>query len=269
MIDYHIHTKLCNHASGEVEEYCQHAVRIGLKEIGFSDHFPVNKQPEYSIDIKQITMREDELETYFQMIPEHYDGLIVKKGFEVDYFPGENLFFNKYKNIWNSVDYIIGSVHFIDECSIDQKEYIEYLTADGIERTWSKYFNIIKEMIVHQSESIDIIGHFDLPKRILGEMPESLFDQIEEMINLIKEKDLVIEVNTSGWDKDKIVKEPYPSESILKRLKAHDVEITIGSDAHKPENVGQYFEKTVSLLKSIGYKRLITFTKHKKDFIDL
>ncbi|MCD4692171.1 MAG: PHP domain-containing protein, partial [Calditrichales bacterium] len=39
--DYHIHTKLCKHARGEMEEYVEQALRIGLKEIAFTDHIPL------------------------------------------------------------------------------------------------------------------------------------------------------------------------------------------------------------------------------------
>lgn len=40
MTDYHIHTKLCGHAEGEMESYVEQSISKGLKEIGFSDHAP-------------------------------------------------------------------------------------------------------------------------------------------------------------------------------------------------------------------------------------
>ncbi|MEI8259822.1 MAG: PHP domain-containing protein, partial [Deltaproteobacteria bacterium] len=39
--DYHTHTPLCRHATGEPTELAAQAVRLGLKEIGFSDHAPM------------------------------------------------------------------------------------------------------------------------------------------------------------------------------------------------------------------------------------
>ncbi|GAI15240.1 unnamed protein product, partial [marine sediment metagenome] len=39
--DYHLHTTLCNHAYGEMEDYVEHAINIGLEEIGFAEHMPV------------------------------------------------------------------------------------------------------------------------------------------------------------------------------------------------------------------------------------
>jgi len=51
MLDYHIHTKLCGHASGEMDEYVQAARRQPLREMGFADHLPMLKwaQPDYAM----------------------------------------------------------------------------------------------------------------------------------------------------------------------------------------------------------------------------
>ena len=40
MIDYQVHTSLCGHATGKMEEYVERAIELGLAEIGFSGHFP-------------------------------------------------------------------------------------------------------------------------------------------------------------------------------------------------------------------------------------
>src|SRR3989338_9183175 len=61
--DYHMHTQLCGHASGQPEEYADHALKMGLKEIGFSDHAPFVVKP-----LPGITMKMDELPLYHKMI---------------------------------------------------------------------------------------------------------------------------------------------------------------------------------------------------------
>ena len=43
--DYHMHTPLCGHALGEPFEYADQALKLGLTEIGFSDHAPFIKFP--------------------------------------------------------------------------------------------------------------------------------------------------------------------------------------------------------------------------------
>jgi len=39
--DYHMHTPLCRHATGEPGEYAKNALAADFTEIGFSDHSPM------------------------------------------------------------------------------------------------------------------------------------------------------------------------------------------------------------------------------------
>ncbi|MEX2089291.1 MAG: PHP domain-containing protein, partial [Bacteroidota bacterium] len=41
IVDYHTHTSLCKHGEGDVEEYIQKALALGLDEIGCSEHMPM------------------------------------------------------------------------------------------------------------------------------------------------------------------------------------------------------------------------------------
>ena len=55
MIDYHLHTPLCRHATGEPEEYAVRAVEQGISEIGFSDHCPMPAEydPEFRMKLEE------------------------------------------------------------------------------------------------------------------------------------------------------------------------------------------------------------------------
>ncbi len=267
MIDYHVHTKLCKHAEGEPSEYCEQAIENGIEEIGFSDHFPVNYQPSNSIDIKTITMREHEIPNYLDTLEKlsaQFKQIEIRKAFEVDYIINENLFFNKYIDLCDRLDYIIGSIHFAGEQSVDQQEFVTHMKDFGVEKLWEAYFYSMKTLIKQYGQYIDIVGHLDLPKKFLEGFPDNLFDRLREILKLIKDNELVIEINTSGWDKP--IKEQYPSEKIIDAIYEYEIEITMGSDAHQPSEVGRYFARTVDMLKSKGFKKLIRFIKHKKNY---
>src|SRR6185295_3020013 len=61
--DYHMHTPLCQHATGEPVEYAAHALKVGLKEIGFSDHSPMRRD-----DFDNWRMRFDQLDEYVDKV---------------------------------------------------------------------------------------------------------------------------------------------------------------------------------------------------------
>ncbi|MFH0777192.1 MAG: PHP domain-containing protein [Candidatus Eisenbacteria bacterium] len=62
-VDYHIHTRLCGHADGEIEEYLDGARAAGLAEIGFSDHFPLLDH-----DRTGLTMSLEEFPLYYEAV---------------------------------------------------------------------------------------------------------------------------------------------------------------------------------------------------------
>jgi len=265
MIDYHIHTKLCRHAKGEIIEYIEKANSLGIKELGFADHFPMNYQPKFSIDINNITMRENEIEDYFKILSNSKESFQnIKIGFEVDYYEKENNFFKKYSHLYERTDFIIGSVHFIDELSIDQEEFIEKRREYGMKKLWVDYFNEIIKMIKNYRNLIDIVGHLDLPKKFNDKLPKDLFDLVLEVLKFIKWNELVIEINTAGWHKK--VSELYPSIDIIKMAKDYKIEFTIGSDAHSPEEVGREFKRLINILNELDIKKLIKFRNHRKDY---
>ena len=84
--DYHMHTPLCHHATGEPVEYAKRALELGLQEIGFSDHSPM---PQDNFD--NWRMNTDKLDEYVaqvQRVQKDFPQLTVRLALEVDYLPG-------------------------------------------------------------------------------------------------------------------------------------------------------------------------------------
>src|SRR6266851_3088072 len=84
--DYHMHTPLCRHASGEPAEYAARAVALGFTEIGFSDHSPMRRD-----DFDNWRMRLDQLDEYVEKINavrKDFPSVTIKLALEVDYLPG-------------------------------------------------------------------------------------------------------------------------------------------------------------------------------------
>ena len=63
-VDYHMHTPLCGHAVGEPAEYVEQAIKVGLEEIGFSDHAPLvsHEDPRYTMNRGQLPIYHDMIE---------------------------------------------------------------------------------------------------------------------------------------------------------------------------------------------------------------
>ena len=85
--DYHMHTPLCRHATGEPTELAAQAVRIGLKEIGFSEHNPMIRD-----DWDDWHMLQGDLDQYVEKVCQarrDHPQLTIKLAMEVDFIPGQ------------------------------------------------------------------------------------------------------------------------------------------------------------------------------------
>ncbi len=257
LVDLHNHTPLCNHAEGELSQYIETAINKGIKYFGFSDHAPMSFDPSYR-------MRFDEMELYEKMVNDtkakYKDKIEILLGYEVDYFSN-----HMDERVLNAdVDYLIGSVHFIDEWGFDNPEFIGRYENEDIDEIWQKYFDAIEAMA--NSKKFDIAGHLDLIK-VFKFMPKKDIRLIaQNALRAIKDADMVLEINMSGLRKP--IEETYPSKELLEVAFSLDIPITFGSDAHKPEQVGLFDETVVSLAHEIGYTKCAIFKKRERSFIE-
>ncbi|MDD2357100.1 MAG: histidinol-phosphatase [Thiovulaceae bacterium] len=256
LVDLHNHTPLCNHAEGEVDEYVEAAIQKGIKYFGFSDHAPMDFDPSYRMNFEEMKLYETRVN---DAKIKYQDKIDVLLGYEVDYLKN-----HMDERVLNAdVDYLIGSVHFIDEWGFDNPEFIGRYEHEDIDKIWQKYFDAIEEMA--NSKKFDIVGHLDLIK-VFKFMPKRDIRLIaQNALKAIKNADMVLEINMSGLRKP--IEETYPSKELLEMAFSLDIPITFGSDAHKPEQVGLYDTKVVDLAREIGYKQCAVFHKRNRSFV--
>lgn len=262
-VDYHIHTSMCGHATGEMECYVQEALKKGLTEIGFSDHIPMYFLPPGDRDAS-VAMREDELPTYVQKVrclQAKYSPFPIRLGIEADFTPGME---KELTNILNQYDfdYCLGSIHFIDGWGFDNPLYKEQYGKWDLYELYQRYFGMVGQAAL--SGLFDILSHPDLIKK-LGYKPEGDLEPIyRKVVGQIAESGVCIEVNTAGLRAP--AKELYPQVDFLKLCYAAGVPVSLGSDAHKPEQVGMDFDKALSMLREAGYREVVTFSGRRKNY---
>ncbi len=78
----------------------------------------------------------------------------------------------------------------------------------------------------------------------------------------IKKADLCVEVNTAGWRAP--VKEAYPGVMLLAKCRELGIPLTLGSDAHSPQEVGYGLQRAVQLLAGLGFREIATFCGRRR-----
>jgi histidinol-phosphatase (PHP family) len=257
MIDIHNHTPLCNHAKGNPEEYIKKAIEKNIKIYGFADHAPMEFDEKYRMNFEDMQNYENEINS----LKEKYkDKIKILIGYEVDFTP-----YVDERVLKRDVDYLIGSVHFLDNWGFDNPEFIKEWYNRDVNDVYKEYFAKIEEMA--NSGLFNIVGHLDLVK-VFGYKPkQNIKDLAKNAIKAIKKNNMAVEINTAGLRKP--VKEIYPSTPLLEMVRDEGIEITFSSDAHNPDDVGYEIEKAIKIAKNLGFTEAVYFEKKQKQKIKL
>lgn len=257
LVDYHMHSTFSD-GKDTYPAYLEKARKKDLAEIGFTDHItlaPVDwcvKEMDYPV------MREN----LKNLCNNFSEDVQVRFGLEVDYFPDKEQELREVISYF-PVDYVIGSVHFLGDWNYDTDQSLYGKWSN--DELYKMYFELIQQTA--KSQLFDVIGHFDLIKKFKI-WPES--DQThlyEETLKVIKEADVVIELNTSGVDRP--CGEFFPNKQILAMASKIGIPITLGSDAHRPDQVARHFETAIELLKSVGYTKITRFRNRQRGEISI
>lgn len=261
--DYHMHTPLCKHAVGEPTEYAAYALKLGLTEIGMSDHNPMIRD-----DFDDWHMAIGELDQYVEMVEKarrDHPALRIKLALEVDYIPGHEDWIRELagRHAW---DYLIGSVHYVtDTWDLDNPKKISQWQERPAMETWTEYFHRLTKAA--ESGLFEIIGHADLCKKFCFYPKQDCTHLYDRFLTAAKASNTAIEINTAGLRKD--CKEMYPSRYFLQMAYRMGVGLTFGSDAHAPQEVGMNFTDAVEVAQSIGYTHACRFTQRKCEVVRL
>lgn len=258
MFDYHIHTTVSYDGHAEPLEMAQQAVNIGLKEICFTDHR----------DYQQSTPREKtafSLEAYRNAYDGFaFPGLTVRKGVEVGLAPWNREELNHDVESY-PYDFVIGSIHFIDDEDIYFPQYWQnrdYLNAEA------HYFEeMLKCIQIH--DHFDVLGHLTYitkcpphPHR----RPLPLSDHKDIVAEIMKElvrKGKGLEINTSG--KNRCGGFLPEKEYLLLFRDLGGKIITVGSDAHNTDRIGEYIDPAIAMAKDV-FGHVCTFQNREPIF---
>lgn len=258
LIDYHMHTRLTD-GTHEPVDYAKIALERGLDEIGCSDHAPLgNRDTDW-------TMKLADLVTYVDWVVEaqkKFPAISIKLGLEVDFIPGRQNWIRELAAM-HPWDFFLGSAHYVGDWPVDRSA--DDWKGMDVDERWRAYFDLWTNAA--RSRLFDSLSHPDLPKKF-GFRPKTDFTEIYQgALRVVKESGVAIEVSTAGLRKP--CREIYPSEEFLRIAHSLDVPITLGSDAHVPQDVGLDFNKAVALARSCGYDRICRFTQRKRELVKL
>lgn len=273
--NHHTHT-LFSDGHAEPEAYVRQAILNHFDILGFTEHSPLPFENSFSFRMEQ---RENYIAQIKALKGNYADKLHICLGMEMDYIPGMSEDFAGIRELFG-LDYQLGAVHLVyagDDKPLwftDGPSHVTYdqglyeLFWGDIRAAVGAYFRQMNQMI--STQKFEVIAHFDKIKmhnrgRYFQEDEAWYVDHLQETIHLIKEKNLIVEVNTRGIYK-KRSDTTYPGPALLKIIRQLDIPVMINSDAHLPEELEGAFEAATALLKEAGIRETVYFDKGKWKF---
>lgn len=268
--DMHVHSRFSSDSQEEPKAIIETALAKGFSYIYFTDHhdidFPVSEdEPTYDFQL--------DFDHYFKKLSElrelYRNKIDIRIGIELGICPEIASRITPLSEQY-PFDFIIGSSHLTSLTNGDPY-YSDYYVGKNYIDAYREYFMSEVEN-TKLTNGFDVYGHLDYAVRYC---PDSSFtyhfndyrDIIEVLLKNLIEKGKGIEINTAGIAK---IGYPHPHIEALKLYKELGGEIiTIGSDAHKSEDIGFKFDTAEALLKNVGFQYYTIFKNRKAEFIKI
>lgn len=259
-----MHTSYSDDCQAPMEQMISKAIAQGFEEIALTDH--VDFVGAYSCMINY-----NEYIQQLSTLKEKYSGKIrITLGVEIGFAQelpkvAEDLA-SKYP-----FEFVIASTHAL--LGRDMSGEREELFFSRTKReAYELYFQHMLEG-VRSMQSFSVVGHLDAVERYgYYNDNRAYYHEYSELIDaLLREIILMgkgIELNTSGFRYG--LGHPHPHIDILRRYKELGGEIiTLGSDAHRPGDIGANFYEAEEILKEAGFKAITIFREKKPKWVNL
>lgn len=244
MFDYHMHSRVSFDSKEDPANIIKAAEKMCLREICFTDH------TDYFANVDEQKWVFDQ-----QVYSDNYDHLShptikIRRGMEFGLKPynADQLAVDAKKRDY---DFILGSVHLVNEVDVYEPSYWQTITVPEAEIA---YLEETLKCVQHH-DGYDVLGHLTYLSKCRGHHTHKPIelnryrDIVEEIFKNIISRGKGIEVNTSGWDR---CGDYLPGMDYVRLYKELGGEIiTIGSDAHTADRVGQYSYEVAAQLKEI------------------
>ena len=142
------------------------------------------------------------------------------------------------------------------------------MPIEKIHEFLKEYFRHIAEMV--EKTDFDVLTHLTCPLRYInGKYHRNVDilrhrDEIFSIFEQIIQKDIALEINTSGFDGN--FAKLMPDLALIQSYKKMGGKrITLASDAHIPQNIGKGFSETAAVLQDIGFDGYCVFRRRNAE----
>lgn len=272
--DYHTHTRFSFDGAKDStpDSLCRAAIERGVTDLAITDHFECN----WRIDAAYPPYRADLAYNEIMEAKEKYRGkLNVTCGIELGQI---NQCPEEAKKLLDSYNYefVIGSIHnlrgSLDFCFIDFEKFFEYMPEECVGRLFERCVDELCESL-DVCDKISTVAHLTYMRRYCA-LAGHDYDfskhscSIEKLYKKMIAKSVALEVNVSTlW---KGLGFAMPDRKLLEIYRDCGGKlVTVGTDSHSPEHIGECVNEALGLLRSIGIDNVLVVRNGEKTIVKI
>lgn len=267
--DCHLHSSHSGDSHASMDSMIERGIKLGLKQMCFTEHMDMD-YPDSEHESGSIFLLNTDSYLYDLIrLKERYDGRIqLLFGVELGLQPHLSDNNARYVHSYD-FDFVIGSSHLVNG---QDPYYPAFYEGRTEAEAYRAYFASILDNLKKYT-NFDVYGHLDYVVRYGPNKNEKYAyadyrDMIDVILETLIENEKGIELNTGGFRAG--LHAPNPCADILRRYRELGGEIvTIGSDAHAPEDIGTHFTEAAEILSSCGFRYYCVYQKRVAEFLKL
>jgi histidinol-phosphatase (PHP family) len=162
-------------------------------------------------------------------------------------------------------DYMVGSVHHVDDISIDgtPNDFERAMEGrGGLEPLALAYYEAVASMV--RALTPEVVAHLDLIRKnghLFGAVDTpAIREAADAALTVVRECGGILDLNTAGWRKG--LDSPYPAPWLVKRAHEMGVPFCFGDDSHGPEFVGEGIDDARDYLLANGVETVTVLNRN-------
>ena len=273
--DYHTHTYFSFDGANDSspDALCRAAIERGVTDLAITDHFECNWRAEAAYPPYNSDRAYEEIMTAKE---KYKDKLNLTYGIEVgqaNQYPEEMMaLFEKH-----DYEFVIGSIHNLrgapDFHYWNFSAMFECMPPSCVGYNFERYIDELCEVIDGREDKVSTIAHLTYIHRYCA-LSGNHYDftrhaeKAEQLFKKMIKNDIALEVNVSTlW---KGLGFAMPDREFLSLYRDCGGKlITIGTDSHSPEHIGECIEQGFDLLRSVGLRDVLVVRNGEKNIVKI
>ena len=269
LVDYHVHSDVSEDSSASMREMAAAEAAAGVKLLCFTNHCDLLHWQDGRPNPRCRVITDESAEKLAALRAAGDGSIELRLGLELAEGHADPALAAALAAD-GRLDFVLGSLHLLPGYGDLYRQH--YTTHAQCERMFDLYLDELQR--VAELDFYDVLAHLGYARRYMWRdgvdaamTLERFGAKIERLLRTVIDKGRGIELNCSGLRDES---GPFPSEEILLLYRSLGGEIvTLGSDAHSPEQAGRGIAEGAAMLRRIGFDRVAVFRARKAEYIDI